>query len=198
WIERGREKLAELGERAKAALQQAFERAGIRRDVPNMEQASPDAIEALRQPQERPRGVFLPRQYRDEDLIGEARTPAKPAAALTPEAAAALERIRAARAQERGEQVRPAPEPADRSQQMLGQWREGGTKARPAGDEPGAVVGAGRLSKAEGLAGAGAPRARHAGSIQQSGKAARGAWVKKQRGPEPQARPQAGLTPEAA
>ncbi|EHD3146309.1 MobA/MobL family protein [Escherichia coli] len=70
WIERGREKLAELGERAKAALQQAFERAGIRRDVPNMEQASPDAIEALRQPQERPRGVFLPRQYSDEDLIG--------------------------------------------------------------------------------------------------------------------------------
>ncbi|EEY3363067.1 MobA/MobL family protein [Escherichia coli] len=198
WIERGREKLAELGERAKAALQQAFERAGVRRDVPNMEQASPDAIEALRQPQERPRGVFLPRQYSDEDLIGEARTPAKPADELTPEAAAALERIRAARAQERGEQVRPAPEPADRSQQMLGQLRDELTKAQQAGDELGAVVAAGRLSKAEELAEAGEPLAHHTGTIQQAGKAALNEWVKKQRGPEPQAQPQDGLTPEAA
>ncbi|EAN7721589.1 Ti-type conjugative transfer relaxase TraA [Salmonella enterica] len=198
WIERGREKLAELGERAKAALQQAFERAGIRRDVPNMEQASPDAIEALRQPQERPRGVFLPRQYSDEDLIGEARTPAKPADELTPEAAATLERIRAARAQERGEQVRPAPEPADRSQQMLGQLRDELTKAQQAGDELGAVVAAGRLSKAEELAEAGEPLAHHTGTIQQAGKAALNEWVKKQRGPEPQAQPQDGLTPEAA
>ncbi|HED1613582.1 TPA: Ti-type conjugative transfer relaxase TraA [Escherichia coli] len=198
WIERGREKLAELGERAKAALQQAFERAGIRRDVPNMEQAGPDAIEALRQPQERPRGVFLPRQYSDEDLIGEARTPAKPAGELTPEAAATLERIRAARAQERGEQVRPAPEPADRSQQMLGQLRDELTKAQQAGDELGAVVAAGRLSKAEELAEAGEPLAHHTGTIQQAGKAALNEWVKKQRGPEPQAQPQDGLTPEAA
>ncbi|EAZ7030456.1 MobA/MobL family protein [Escherichia coli] len=202
WIERGREKLAELGGRAKAALQQAFERAGIRRDVPNMEQASPEAVEALRQPQERPeqqpRGAFLPRQYSDEDLIGEARTPAKPADELTPEAAAALERIRAARAQERGEQVRPAPEPADRSQQMLGQLRDELTKAQQAGDELGAVVAAGRLSKAEELAEAGEPLAHHTGTIQQAGKAALNEWVKKQRGPEPQAQPQDGLTPEAA
>ncbi|HAV2068401.1 TPA: Ti-type conjugative transfer relaxase TraA [Escherichia coli] len=51
WIERGRQKLAELGDRAEKALTRVLERAGIRRDVPSIERATPEAIEALRRPE---------------------------------------------------------------------------------------------------------------------------------------------------
>ncbi|WP_241175536.1 Ti-type conjugative transfer relaxase TraA [Serratia marcescens] len=54
WVERGREKLAGLADRAEKALSRVLERAGIRRDVPGMEQATPEAIAALREPQTQP------------------------------------------------------------------------------------------------------------------------------------------------
>jgi ATP-dependent exoDNAse (exonuclease V) alpha subunit len=212
WIDKARETVAGLADRAEKAMGRVLEAAGIRRDVPALETATPEQIAGLQQPQARPepaRGFgFVRNDASMADLIGDAKPAAQPRPdELTPEAAA-LARIRAQRAQERGESVRPAQvaaEPAaaagEQQGRILGMLRGELEKAQRAGDELGQVQAAGKLAKAEELAEADEPLTHHSATIQQAGKAALEQWVKKQqqqRGQEQQAQPKAELSPDAA
>jgi len=169
WVERGREVVAGLADRAEKALGRVLEAAGVRRDVPAVETATPEQIAALRPPQarpepEKPRG-FVRREYSDADLIGD------PAEKLT-------------------EQTRPEPVKAAevdgidlaarreaQNGKVLDGWRAKVEKEQA--DWPDgfpAAMARGALAKAEELAEAGEPLSHHGKAIQEAADAAGNAW----------------------
>jgi len=145
WIERGREKLTELGERAEKAITRVLERAGIRRDVPAIGSATAEQIEALRdgpqRPQERPQGFVPTDRHRDmAELVGGPETGAQ-----------------------------PPQQPTGRQGQVLDRLRAELTEAQKSGDELRAKMAAGRLDKAERLAAAGERLDLHSEAIRRAG-----------------------------
>jgi hypothetical protein len=145
WIERGREKLTELGERAEKAITRVLERAGIRRDVPAIGSATVEQIEALRdgpqRPQERPQGFVPTDRHRDmAELVGGPETGAQ-----------------------------PPQQPTGRQGQVLDRLRAELAEAQKSGDELRAKMAAGRLDKAERLAAAGERLDLHSEAIRRAG-----------------------------
>lgn len=123
WVERGREVVAGLADRAEKALGRVLEAAGVRRDVPAVETATPEQIAALRTPQARseskPPLGFVRREYSDSDLIGEPEVqPAERSRAFDAQNVKVLVGIEAP------QEAMTSPEPGQARQSVIDQIRE--------------------------------------------------------------------------
>src|SRR5690606_1723548 len=166
WIERTREKLTELGERAEKAVATVLERVGVR--------------PAERQV-ERPRGFVPTDRHRDlSELIGGA----EPAPMTPEEAARAAARAEVERAFG-GAQERETPKPTadDPQTRLMNKLRGDVAAAEKAGDELARIVAEGKLQKAEELAGRGEPLTHRLGEIEKAGQDALKQWAQGQQRP---------------